>query len=295
MKVFVAGAGGAIGRRLLPELIRAGHQVTGMTRSARNAERIRAAGATPAVADALDKDAVKRAVLQAAPEAVIHELTALPANMDLRRLETEVAQTNRLRTEGLDNLIAAAGETGCRRFIAQSFLLWLHAREGGPIKTEQDPVDPNPPAAFRGAAEALRYLERTVIGLQGMTGIALRYGAFYGPGTAFGAGGAMLEQVRKRRVPVIDGGTGTWSFIHIDDAARATVKALERGAPGVYNIVDDEPAPVFRMAAGARRCRRRQSAFPNTRMARAPAGRRSRNRRDAGSARRVQRESETGA
>jgi nucleoside-diphosphate-sugar epimerase len=143
-----------------------------------------------------------------------------------------------------NNLIAAARETGCRRFVAQSFLIWLYAREGGPIKTEQDPVDPNPPAAFRSAAQAIRYLERSVTELQEMTGIALRYGAFYGPGTAFGAAGAMVQQVRKRRVPLIDGGTGVWSFIHIDDAAQATVNALDRGAPGVYNIVDDEPARV---------------------------------------------------
>lgn len=244
MRVFVAGATGAIGRRLVPMLVQAGHQVTAMTRSPRKVESIRAAGATPVVADALDAGAVKQAVRQASPEAIIHELTALPANLDLRHFARDFAVTNRLRTEGLDNLIAPARDAGCRRLLAQSFAGWPYARQGGPVKTEEDPLDPNPPPAFRATLAAIRYLERAVAAESGMAGIVLRYGAFYGPGNAIGAGGALLDQVRKRRVPVVGGGTGVWSFIHIDDAARATVRALQQAAPGVYNVVDDEPAPV---------------------------------------------------
>ena len=245
MKVFVAGATGAIGQRLIPMLVQAGHQVTGMTRSPRKAERVRAAGAIPVVADALDAGAVMRAVREAAPEAIVHELTSLPANLDIRHFDSAFAITNRLRTEGLDNLIAAAREAGCRRFIAQSFAGWRYAPQGGPVTTEQDPLDANQPRALRSTVEAIRYLEQATTGLPDMAGIVLRYGAFYGPGNTIGAGGALLEQVKKRRVPLIGGGAGIWSFLHIDDAARATVIALESAAAsGVYNIVDDEPAPV---------------------------------------------------
>ena len=244
MRVFVAGATGAIGRRLVPMLVQAGHHVTGMTRSARNAERVRAAGALPAIADALDRDAVMRAVERAAPDAIVHQLTSLPANLDLRRFDQHFTLTNRLRTEGLDHLIAAARESGCRRVVAQSYAGWPYAREGGWIKTEEDRLDPNPPRAFRRSLEAIRYLEQTVTARPGMTGIALRYGSFYGPGNTLGAGGEVLNQVRKRRVPIVGGGTGVWSFVHIDDAALATVKALEAGTTGIYNVVDDEPAPV---------------------------------------------------
>ncbi len=262
MRVFVAGATGAIGSRLVPLLVEAGHQVTGMTRSSKKAEQVRGAGATPAVADALDREAVMRAVKAAAPEAIVHELTAIPDNLDIRHFDREFEITNRLRTKGLDNLIAAGREVGCRRIVAQSYAAWAYAREGGPVKTEEDRVDPNPPAGIRRTSEAIRYLEQTVTALSGMTGIALRYGAFYGPGNTLGAGGEMVEQVRKRRVPIIGGGTGVWSFIHIDDAALATLRALEAGQSGVYNIVDDEPArvsewlPALAEAVGAKPPRR---------------------------------------
>ena len=195
MKVFIAGAGGAIGQRLLPLLVATGHQVTGMTRSSKSSEGIRAAGAIPVIADALDHDAVMRAVEQAAPDAIVHELTALPDKLDLRHFDREFALTNRLRTEGLDHLIAAARASGCKRIVAQSYAGWPYAREGGPVKTENDPLDPNPPRAFRRTLEAIRYLEDKVTGLAGMVGIALRYGGFYGPGTSLAAGSDMVSQV----------------------------------------------------------------------------------------------------
>jgi nucleoside-diphosphate-sugar epimerase len=244
MRVFVAGATGTIGQRLIPMLVEAGHQVTGTTRSPGRVERIRAAGAIPVMVDALDAAAVRKAVGWSAPEVVVHELTAIPANLDLRHFGRDFAMTNRLRTEGVDYLIAAAREAGCRRFVAQSFAGWPYARNGGPVKSEEDPLDPEPPAGLRSALEAIRYVEQRTTAIPEISGVVLRYGAFYGPGNMIGAGGSLLEQVRKRLVPVVGRGTGIWSFVHIDDAARATVQAVERGAPGIYNIVDDEPAPV---------------------------------------------------
>jgi 2-alkyl-3-oxoalkanoate reductase len=244
MKVLVAGAAGAIGRRLVPLLVQAGHQVTGLTRSSKNDAQIRAAGAAPVIADALDRDAVMRAVEQASPEAMIHELTAIPGKLDIRHFGRDFAVTNRLRTEGLDRLIAAGRAVGCRRMLAQSYAGWTFAREGGPAKSEEEPLDPNPPRELRSTLEAIRYLEKTVTGLSFMTGIALRYGGFYGPGTSVAADGGMVVEVRKRRVPIVGDGAGVWSFVHIDDAALATLRALERGDTGVYNIVDDEPARV---------------------------------------------------
>jgi nucleoside-diphosphate-sugar epimerase len=244
MKVFVAGATGAIGKRLLPLLLQAGHQVTGLTRSSKNAGQIRAAGAVAAVADALDRDAVMRTVQEAAPDVIVHELTAIPEKLDLRHWDRDFALTNRLRTTGLDHLIEAARAVGCRSVIAQSYAGWPYAREGGPVKSEDDPLDPNPPRGFRRTLEAIRYVEQTVTALSGMAGIALRYGGFYGPGTSIAEGSGMISEVRKRRIPIVGDGKGVWSFIHIDDAAQATVRALEHGGTGVYNIIDDEPAPV---------------------------------------------------
>jgi len=196
------------------------------------------------VADALDRDVVLRAVEQAEPDVIIHELTAIPAKLDLRHFDRDFAMTNRLRTTGLDYLIEAARLADCRRFLAQSYAGWTYARDGGPVKTEDDPLDPDPPGGFRRTLEAIRYLESTVTGLPGMTGIALRYGGFYGPGTSIDTGSDVVSQVHKRRVPIVGGGGGVWSFIHIADAAFATMMALDRGSSGVYNIVDDEPAPV---------------------------------------------------
>ena len=244
MRIFVAGATGAIGKRLVPLLVQAGHSVTGTTRSAAKAGSLRSAGAEPAIVDALNAAAVAAAVEQARPEVIIHELTAIPPDLDLRKFEEQFRLTNRLRTEGTDYLLAAARSAGVRRFIAQSYAGWPYVRSGGPVKTEDDPLDPNPPAGFRETIRALRHVESAVLEAPGMEGIVLRYGGFYGPGNAIGEGGILVEQTRHRRVPIIGGGTGIWSFIHIDDAARATLATVDRGRPGVYNIVDDDPAPV---------------------------------------------------
>ena len=244
MRVFLAGASGAIGRRLVPLLVEAGHTVTGMTRTANKAEMLRGAGAQPVVADALDAGAVIAAIKTARPEVVIHELTAIPARLDIRRFDREFEVTNLLRTKGTDNLLAGAQAAGARRFVAQSYAAWPYARQGGAIKTEEDPLDANPPSALRGSLEAIRHLEAAVLGAKDMEGVVLRYGAFYGPGTSIGEGGSVLEDVRRRRFPIVGSGNGVWSFLHIDDAARATRAAVERGEPGIYNIVDDEPARV---------------------------------------------------
>jgi nucleoside-diphosphate-sugar epimerase len=246
MKVFVAGAGGAIGKQLVPRLVAGGHEVVGMIRSPEKQELVRGLGARPVVADALDADEVARAVGEAQPEAVLHELTAIPADLQPKRFDRDFALTNRLRTEGTDNLLAAARDAGTRRFVAQSFTGWPYARTGGPVKTEEDPLDPNPPAQFQRTLDAIRRLEHTVTGADGLDGLVLRYGGFYGPGTSVGVDpdGEVIETIRKRGFPVVGGGTGVWSWVHIGDAAAATVAAVETGSPGVYNVVDDDPAPV---------------------------------------------------
>jgi 2-alkyl-3-oxoalkanoate reductase len=247
MRVFVAGASGAIGGRLVPMLMEAGHAVVAMTRTADKADAIRASGAEPVLADALDADSVGAAVRAAEPEAVVHQLTALSSMTgNPRKFAEDFALTNRLRTEGTDHLLAAARAACARRFVAQSYAGWPYAREGGPVKSEDDPLDPDPPAAARDALDAMRYLDRIVPGAEGIEGVVLRYGGFYGPGTGIARGeeSALIEAIRKRRFPVVGGGTGVWSFVHIDDAASATLAALDRGAPGIYNVVDDDPAPV---------------------------------------------------
>ena len=243
MRIFVAGATGAIGRRLVPLLVANGHTVIGSTRTAGKADTLRATGATPVVLDALDRDAVREALTRADPEVVVHQMTALAGFTDFRRFDEGFATTNRLRTEGTDHLLAGMTELGIRRLVAQSYAGWPHARTGGPVKTEDDPLDEHPPKGFRRTLEAIRHLERAVLKTEGVDGIALRYGAFYGPGTSLCEGGFQLEGVRRRRFPVVGGGTGVTSFIHTDDAATATVAAIERGEPGLYNVVDDDPAP----------------------------------------------------
>jgi nucleoside-diphosphate-sugar epimerase len=262
MRVFVAGATGALGRRLVPLLVAGGHQVSAMTRRVGRTMELYAAGAEPVVADALDRDAVLAAVTAARPDAVVHQLTDLAGVTSMRRFDQGFAATNRLRTEGTDHLLEAARAAGVSRFVAQSFAGWPFARVGGPVKTEDDPLDPDPPAELRRTLDAIRYLESAVLGAEGLEGVVLRYGGFYGPGTSAGEGGYLLDDLRRRRFPVIGAGTGVWSFIHIDDAATATLAALERGAPGIYQIVDDDPAPVsawlpaLAAAAGARPPRR---------------------------------------
>jgi 2-alkyl-3-oxoalkanoate reductase len=246
MRVLVAGATGALGRQLVPRLVAAGHAVAGMTRSSARGGAIAALGAEPVVADALDRDAVARAVGEVRPEVIVHELTALSGALDVRHFDRGFALTNRLRTEGTDHLLAAGREAGVRRFVAQSFAGWPFARTGGPVKAETDPLDPEPPAALRAALEAIRHVEDAVTGIDWGEGLVLRYGGFYGPGTSLSSDprAAMNEPIRKRQFPVIGSGGGVWSFVHIEDAATATVAAVERGGPGVYQVVDDEPAPV---------------------------------------------------
>lgn len=244
MRVFVAGATGAVGRPLVPALISAGHSVIGLTRTTTKAETIKRMGAEPVVADGLDAAAIRSAVISTRPEVVIHEMTDLSGTIDLRHFDRTFASSNRLRTTGTDNLLAAAREAGVERFIAQSFCGWAFARTGGAIKTEDDELDPDPPAELRPTMEAIRYLEEQVTNSAKPDGIVLRYGAFYGPGTGT-LDRTMVDQIRHRRVPLIGDGAGWWSFVHVDDAAAATVKAVERGKPGnIYNIVDDEPAQV---------------------------------------------------
>jgi nucleoside-diphosphate-sugar epimerase len=244
MKVLVAGATGALGRPLVRQLVARGHDVFGMTRSESRADVIRGLGAEPLVADALDPEAVARAVAESEPEVIVHQLTALSGSIDMRHFARDLALTNRLRTEGTDHLLAAGRAVEVKRFVAQSFAGWPFARIGGPVKSEQDPLDPEPPEGMRDALAAIRHLEAAVTGASWTEGVVLRYGGFYGPGTSLGPDGEHLELIRKRGFPVVGGGRGVWSFIHIEDAAEATVAAVEQGSRGIYNVVDDEPAPV---------------------------------------------------
>jgi len=257
MRVFVAGATGALGQHLVPQLVGAGHDVTALTRSAGKSQSLRALGATPVVADALDRDAVVAAVREARPDVVVHQLTALAGLKSFRNFDRGFALTNRLRTEGTDNLLAGARAAGTRRFIAQSFAGWPQERTGGRVKTEEDPLDPSPPGPQRRSFAAIKYLEDKVTGATDLEGLALRYGGFYGPGSNMTRDGEIAELVRKRRFPIVGDGSGVWAFCHLDDAASATVAAVERGAPGVYNVCDDEPVeaatwlPDYARAIGA--------------------------------------------
>ncbi len=241
MKVFVAGGCGALGRRLVPQLNGAGHEVVALTRSEGNAGWLRHVGASAPVADALEKNAVVEAIKRAEPDAVIHQLTGLAGAKSFKKFDKEFALTNRLRTEGTDSLIEGAWGAGVRRFVAQSYGNWNYARTGSGLKTETDEFDPHPPAYQAKSLAAIRYLEEAVLGAGG---IALRYGNFYGPGTGIDVGGDIAVQVRKRRLPIVGDGSGVWSFIHLDDAASAVIAALDHGNACAYNIVDDEPAPV---------------------------------------------------
>jgi nucleoside-diphosphate-sugar epimerase len=244
MRIFIAGATGALGRRLVPKLVERGHEVTGTTRSSDRAAVLREQGAEVAVMDPLDAQDVRAAVTKAQPEVVVHQLTALTGIGMSRNFDKTFAVTNRLRIEGTDHLIAAARAAGARRLVWQSYAGWPYARTGAPVKTEDDPLDPDPPADVRDSLAAIRHLEAAVTGAAGMDGIVLRYGGFYGPGTSLDANGEHVALIRKRRFPVGGGGAGMWSFVHIDDAATATVAAIEGGPPGIYNVVDDEPAAL---------------------------------------------------
>jgi nucleoside-diphosphate-sugar epimerase len=215
-----------------------------MTRSPHKADSLRAAGAEPVVADGLDRVAVKQAVLQAEPEVVVHQMTALASIKSLKKFDKEFALTNRLRTEGTHILVEAAQAAGARRIVAHSYGNWTYEPTGNGLKKEEDPFDPDPPANQRESMAAIRELERTVVEARGLEGIALRFGNFYGPGTALALDGELTALVRKRRLPIVGDGAGVWSFIHVDDVAAATVAALEAGREGIFNIDDDEPAPV---------------------------------------------------
>jgi nucleoside-diphosphate-sugar epimerase len=254
MRVFVAGAAGVIGQQLLPRLAAEGHHVPATTRRTAKVGQLRALGAEPVLLDGLDAVAVGEAVAQAEPEIVIHQMTSLAGSFSMRRFDRTFAGTNQLRTRGTDHLLAAAVAAGVRRFIAQSYTGFTNLREGGPVKTEDDPLDRRPAAAQRETLTAIRYLERVVPAAAPMKGIVLRYGLLYGPG----ASDPLVALARKRMLPVIGEGSGVWSFLHVSDAAAATVAALRHGEPGVYNVVDDEPAtvgewlPFLAQAVGAR-------------------------------------------
>ncbi|HST67862.1 MAG TPA: NAD(P)-dependent oxidoreductase, partial [Mycobacteriales bacterium] len=242
MRIFLAGATGAIGTRLVPLLAAAGHTVLGTTRHPDKADRLRFLGAEPVVLDPLDAAAVAAAVAAARPDVIVHQLTALSGIGSFRKFSHGFEMTNRLRTEGTDNLLAAGRAAGVGRVVAQSFGGWPYARTGGPVKTETDPLDPDPVPGAVSSLAAIKHLEAAVTGYG--EGLALRYGGFYGPGTSLSPGGPHTELVRRRKFPIVGDGGGIWSFCHIDDAASATVAAVSRGAAGVYNVCDDEPAAV---------------------------------------------------
>ncbi|HEX2414238.1 MAG TPA: NAD(P)-dependent oxidoreductase [Thermoleophilaceae bacterium] len=260
MRVFLAGATGAIGRPLVPRLIAAGHELTTMTRSERSAEALRGQGAHALELDVFDREGVRDALVAARPDAVVHELTALPHRFNPRDKQL-YAPTNRVRTEGTRNLLAAAAAAGARRFVCQS-IAFAYAPGGARVKTEEARLFLDSPPPFGEAVKALEQMEGMVLGAEAMEGLVLRYGWFYGPGTYYAADGSSAADVRRRRFPLVGKASGVFSFIHVDDAADATVAALERGAPGAYNVVDDEPAamrewlPVYAKALGAKPPRR---------------------------------------
>jgi nucleoside-diphosphate-sugar epimerase len=241
MRVFLAGATGVIGRRLLPMLLAEGHHVTGMTRTPEKLEALRAQGAEGILADALDEAAVRDAVKAARPDAVIHQLTSLPARIDPRKIERDFALNDRLRSEGTRHLVSAAQAAGAGRIVAQSIAFVYDRGAPGTVHREPDPLLAHPAKSFARTLQAIKDLEATVLGAEG---VVLRYGYFYGPGSAISRRGSIGQDIARRRMPIVGGGAGVWSFIHVDDAARATVAALTRGASGAYNVVDDEPAPV---------------------------------------------------
>lgn len=257
MRIFLAGATGVIGSRLLPMLVQAGHQVTAMTRSPQRSDALRAQGADPVVCDALDSQALREAVQNAAPEVVVHELTALPKRIDPRRMERDFALNDRLREEGTRNLVDAAVSAGARRVVAQSVAFAYAPTDppgaatdssspspGEALHSEEDPLYVDAPAPFRRSARALAALERSVLETEGLQGTVLRYGYFYGPGSSYAADGSVADDVRRRRFPIGGKGMGVWSFVHVDDAARATLSAVQSERTGVFNIVDDDPSPI---------------------------------------------------
>jgi 2-alkyl-3-oxoalkanoate reductase len=261
MRVFVAGASGVIGRRLVPMLIEHGHQVSGMTRSFEHAQKLRELEADPVVCDVYDAGDLRSQMAAAEPQIVVHQLTDLPTSFNPRRMGEQLAGTNRVRQEGTRNLVDAALAVGARRMVAQSIAFaYPHTGEG--LKTEDDPLFDDAPEPWVRSVQALHVLEDLVTKTEGLEGVVLRYGFFYGPGSAYDSDGYYAREVRRRRFPIVGRGSGVFSFIHVDDAAAATVAAVEGGAPGIYNVTDDEPAPlrewlpVYAEAVGAKKPRR---------------------------------------
>jgi 2-alkyl-3-oxoalkanoate reductase len=260
VKVFVAGASGVIGRRLVPMLVERGHEVVAMTRSPEKAEQIRAMGATPAIRDVFDAEGLRAEMVSAAPEVVVHELTDLPEDVDPRKAAEQLAGNDRIREEGTRNLVGAALAAGARRMVAQSISFVY--RMDGSLKTEDDPLFDDAPFPWSRTVGAVHALEDAVTRTEGLEGIVLRYGFFYGPGSTYAPGGYIAREVQRRRFPIVGRGSGVFSFVHVDDAAAATAAAVERGEPGIYNVVDDEPAPLrewlpaYAEALGAKKPRR---------------------------------------
>ena len=245
MKIFVLGSTGVMGKNLIPLLVEKKHEVTALVRSSKRTKVVEDIGAEAVIANVLDKEELTEVIKKAEPEAIIHQLTALADfSGNFRKFDEEFEMTNRFRTEVTDTLLKIARDIGTKRFIAQSFCGWPFARTGEPIKSEEDPLDPEPPSSFIKSLNAIKHLEKVVRESQKVEAVALRYGFFYGPGTSISKDGSIVKAISKHRIPLVGNGTGIWSFIHIKDAARSTVAALTSGSPGIYNIVDDEPAPV---------------------------------------------------
>ena len=245
MRILLAGASGAIGRTLIPLLVEQQHEVFGLFRNPAHRDLVQSLGATPVIADVFDGQAINARFDEIRPQAVIHQLTAIPQRIDLRHMQRDFEMTNRLRTEGTRNLASAAVRVGVERFLAQSFAGWPYARRGITLKTEEDDLDPTPPPQMKATLDAIEMLEHTVLREKGFTGIVLRYGPFYGPYSSIAKDGTTTEDVRRRKIPIVGQGTGVFSFIHLHDAATATVAALTQAQHGIYNIVDDDPAPVM--------------------------------------------------
>jgi 2-alkyl-3-oxoalkanoate reductase len=244
MKIFLAGSTGVVGRQLLPLLVENKHEVVALIHTPEKSKMVEELGARPVVADVFKKDELLQAIQNTKAEIIIHQLTALTGAGSFKKFDQEFALTNRFRTEVLDTMLEAARDSGARRFIAQSFCGWPYERKGGPVKTEADPLDPEPPKSFSKSLAAIRHLEHAVTTAGNIEGFVMRYGIFYGPGTGFSRDGAIVETIRKRKLPIVGDGNGHWSFVHMKDVARATVAAITNGSPGIYNIVDDDPAPV---------------------------------------------------
>jgi 2-alkyl-3-oxoalkanoate reductase len=244
MKIFVAGGTGAVGKKLVPLLVARGHSVVATTRSNIKIEELHRTGAEAVVLDGLNRDAVIQAIDAVRPDVIVHQMTALASMKSLKKFDDEFKTTNRLRTAGTEYLIDAARRVGTRKLIVQSYAGWPAIRQGGRIKTEEDPLDPQPPHSMSRTLDGIQRLEGIVAAASDLTGIVLRYGSFYGPGTSFAPGGEIIEAIRGRKFPVVGDGQGIWSFIHMEDVAMATCLAIERGTQGAYNIVDDEPAEV---------------------------------------------------